>query len=133
MIAAVAASVSFGSTTGVGVALGIGVARNFIGWDPTGATVSGTVLDANDVTLATLATGTKVRIIEGALAGDIYEYIGATLTDSDPNELSLQPFDLRVQQYRDGSLWTQVNVGAQATGQILSLKVADAKFLAAFN
>jgi len=36
LIGAVAAGVAFGNT-GVGVAVGVAVARNFIGWDPNGA------------------------------------------------------------------------------------------------
>ncbi len=72
-----------------------------------------------------------MQIANGALAGDIYEYIGTTLTDSDPETGGNQQFDLSVQQYRHASLWKQANVGAEAS-QVRayiddsSLRAADA-------
>ncbi|MDB5862130.1 MAG: repeat-containing protein, partial [Ramlibacter sp.] len=111
-VGAVAAALSFGKTA-VGVAIGIGVARNFIGWDPAGAVVTGTVLD-NDRTVASLSAGTKVRIVEGALAGEVYEYIGPTVSDGDTVADGAQPVDLRIQQYRDVTSWKHVSAGANA-------------------
>jgi hypothetical protein len=94
--------------------VGVAVARNFIGYDPNGATVSGPVVD-NDTIQPSLTPGLKVRIVEGgALAGDVYEYVGPTLTDSDPNTTVLDGFDLRAQQYRDPGAWRLVSVGANA-------------------
>ena len=81
-IAAVAASVGVGvGSVGAGVAIGVSVARNFIGWDPYGGTVVGVDYNTDQAPLATLEKGKKVQIIAGALAGDIYEYIGDTITD----------------------------------------------------
>jgi len=72
----------------------------------TSESVGGKVVDA-------LTPGMKVRMAGGVLAGDIYEYVGPALTDSDPNAEGVQKFDLSVQQYRDASLWKQANM---ATG-----------------
>jgi len=94
-IAAVAASVTFGGEAGVGVALGIGVARNFIGWDPTGSNAVETYNSHQQV--ATLVTGDKVKIASGPMAGEVFEYIGPTLTDGDPNVNLHQDIDLSTQ------------------------------------
>jgi hypothetical protein len=51
----------------------------------------------------------KVRIVEGSLAGEVYEYIGTTTSDSDPNTDGNQLFDLKQQQFRDSSLWKHIN------------------------
>ncbi len=86
-IVAVAASVSYGGTTGVGVALGVAVARNFIGWDITDASGDYETSDGlpQGQTLSNAQTkgtplGTTVKISDGARAGDVYEYLGPTLT-----------------------------------------------------
>lgn len=113
VIGAVGIAVGVGSSSaGVGVALGVAVARNFIGWDPTGASVSGTIVDADDVPRSQIETGTRVRILDGALAGEVYEYIGPTLRDSDPNQSGNQQFDLRNQQYRDSTAWKHISLGS---------------------
>jgi hypothetical protein len=113
VIGAVGIAVGVGtSSAGVGVALGVAVARNFIGWDPTGASVSGTIVDADDVPRGQIETGTRVRILDGALAGEVYEYIGPTLRDSDPNQSGNQQFDLRNQQYRDSTAWKHISLGS---------------------
>ena len=105
-VGAVAASVAFGSTTGVGVALGVAVARNFIGWDPSGGdSLSTTYTTEQDAT--TLVAGQTVRIAEGARTGDVYEYLGPTLTDGDPNTDGIQAIDLATQNFQDGSVWKQ--------------------------
>jgi hypothetical protein len=82
-IGAVAAAVAFGGKTGVGVALGVAVARNFIGADIDTAmvhdyeTVSG--LSAGD----SLEQHDTVQITEGAREGDVYRYVGTqTLTQA---------------------------------------------------
>ena len=79
--------------TGVGVAVGVAVARNFIGWDPNGLEVTAIDSttrneDGTDIptTVAALTPGMKVRVASGALTNDIYEYIGPQVTDSDPNK-----------------------------------------------
>ena len=96
LVLAVAAAVSFGGTTAVGVALGVSVARNFIGWDPDGST-SYTYLSTQHP--ATVTTGQRVKIPTPAAgaasmpayarSGDVYEYIGTTpLTGSAYDYLS---------------------------------------------
>jgi len=79
---AVGASVS----VGVGVSVGIAVARNFIGWDP-----SGTGFQADRSSTSTpqqLIRGQTVRVVDGARRGDVYEFLGdqppAKYTDSEP-------------------------------------------------
>jgi hypothetical protein len=111
-IAAVAAAISFGGTTGVGVALGISVARNFIGWDPLGQAVDFDHASSSNA-LVVLNRGDKVKISQGALAGEVYEYLGTTLTDSDPNTDGAQPIDLTVMNYRDVSTWRHVSARDQ--------------------
>ena len=136
VVAGVAAAVGVGTSgAGAGAAIGIAVARNFIGWDPQGARdAQGDPItaDYDDITFdsdgnrhATLVgtltqgtgttPGTRVRVADGALAGDIYEYIGPTLTDSDPDTVGNQPFDLSIQQYRDAGVWKHVNVAPNAS------------------
>jgi len=79
-IAAVAASVSFGGTTGIGVALGVSVARNFIGWDidqnATGTYSTNTGIAQGSA----LSKDQTVRIAEGARGGDVYKYLGEPQT-----------------------------------------------------
>jgi hypothetical protein len=111
---AAAIGVSKGSV-GVGFAVGIAVARNFIGLSPTGATVSGTILDSNSAPVTSLTPGMKVRVIDGALEGEIYEYIGTAASDSDPFASGNQAFALDQQQYRDTSLWRHINAKANGS------------------
>jgi hypothetical protein len=123
VIAGIAVAVAGGTGEeglGVGAAVGIAVARNFIGYDPDGTPVSGNVIDVprhDDTTtppLPELVQGvTTVRIVDGALAGDIYQYIGPTQDDSDLSKDGKQPYDLRVQQYQDTSLWKQINIAEE--------------------
>jgi hypothetical protein len=56
----------------------------------------------------------KVKLIDGPLAGEIYEYVGNTVNDSDPIAAGNQKFDLKQQQYRDPSLWKHINSKANA-------------------
>src|SRR5690606_38719424 len=92
-VGAVAASIGVGSSTGAAVAIGIGVARNFIGYDPNGAVDEADIDYAstfeNSVGLQagtlvdSLSSGMTVRISDGPLRGDVYEYVGPTVSDSD--------------------------------------------------
>ena len=110
---AAAAGVGVGGS-GVGVAIGVSVARNFIGWDPTGGTVAADY-DSTQAPLTRLEKGKKVLVAEGALAGDIYEYIGDTQTvvDDPGTPDFVEGIYLQTQQYRDPSLWTHVNASAR--------------------
>ncbi|MCY2998440.1 MAG: LEPR-XLL domain-containing protein, partial [Planctomycetota bacterium] len=125
VVAVGSAAVGFGlSGAGVGVAVGVATARNFLGYAPTGGTVTGFVVDATGTPVSTLTQGMKVRIVEGSLAGEVYEYIGTTTSDSDPNTAGNQLFDLKQQQFRDSSLWKHIN--AATTGAEIKAYVRNA-------
>ena len=55
------------------------------------------------VSPTTLTAGQRVKIANGALAGDVYEYVGTTLTDGDPNTAGTQAIDLASQNFQDRS------------------------------
>jgi hypothetical protein len=118
LVAGIAASVAASTSGGaaVAVAIGIGVARNFIGWDPNGGAVSGSVIDASGAgrLQQSLTPGMQVHIDGGPLEGDIYRYIGPTVTANDPDTPELELFDLMSQQYRDAELWEHVNAASNA-------------------
>jgi hypothetical protein len=115
-IGSVAVAAGGGVGAGVGAAVGVSVARNFFGWDPTGDTSVDADFDSTHAPLTTLTTGKKVRIVEGGLAGDIYEYIGdtQTVTDDPSTPDYVEGIYLQSQQYRDPSLWKHVNGSANA-------------------
>ena len=72
------------------------------------------------------AAGLKVRIADGALKGEVYEYIGPTVTDSIPDTTAADPFDLRVQQYRDPNAWKLVSIAdnaAQVRARVLESSI----------
>ena len=96
----VSASLSVGvGGAGVGASIGVALARNLIGWDPQSATTS-------DFTTADqptqIVSGQRVKIAAGPRAGDVYEYVGAT---------PLAAPVLIQQDYANGELWQQVNLG----------------------
>ena len=107
-VVAASLAVGGGSSTGVGVAIGISVGRNFIGWDPVGTDVTPTY-GTDHAPVASLDKGDKVRVKSGPLAGDVYEYIGPKITDGDPFTSGDQPIDLTIQNYADTSLWEHVS------------------------
>ncbi len=129
--AVVAASLAIGGggAAGVGVSIGVSIARNFIGWDPNGADVevdyesSGTTSRTN---IDALTPGMTVRISSGALAGDIYEYVGPSNSDSDPITAGNQPFDLSLQPYRNTTLWKRVNVAGNVQAFLADTSVVAA-------
>ena len=92
------AAISIGAGS-LAVAIGISLARNLIGWNP--AKYDAT----SDETRTGLDQGTRVLVVTGNLAGNIYEYKGSGLTGS---------VDLRSQTYTDTTRWTLVN-GADNT------------------
>lgn len=57
-----------------------------------------------------LTPGMKVLVSSNIIPDNVYEYIGDELTDSDPDTAGNQQFDLSLQDYGDGTLWTQVEV-----------------------
>ncbi len=105
---AVAAAVGAGAT-GLGVAIGVSVARNFIGFDPSGGPSYSCTLANNcyesTATTSTITTGKRVKVVTGARTGDVYEYVGTT---------TLTNKDLTMQEYGDASLWKQVLIAPNA-------------------
>lgn len=102
-IASVAVSVAVSGKTAPAVAIGIAVARNIIGWKSRDEK-----FDFNsDQNPTTLATGDRVKIVDGPLSGDVYEFVGSDQADSDG-------ISLEIQNYGDRSLWKQVNLEAEA-------------------
>ncbi|MCB1998993.1 MAG: LEPR-XLL domain-containing protein, partial [Rhodoferax sp.] len=108
-----------GFSAGAGVAIGVSVARNFIGWNPAGDDSVIPDYASNQAPLVRLETGRKVLVAEGALAGDIYEYIGETqVVNDDPGTPDyVEGIYLQSQQYRDPALWKHVNASAN-TNQV---------------
>ena len=97
-IETVSAAVGVGLFGGA-LAIGIGIAQNYIGWDPTASD------ERTDYTTnsnpSTIFRGDRVRIVDGgAHDGDLYEYVG-----EDP--LSGHP-DLELEQYSDPNSWKQI-------------------------
>ena len=105
-IAAASAAVGGGGTAGVGASLGVALARNFIGWDPTLVSAQHT----SDQTVTGLSDGTTVRVVSGVHAGDVYRYVGTPLSGS---------VDLSVQNYQNTGAWQPVAPVA-ASAQVLA-------------
>lgn len=119
-VLAVAAAAGVGGT-GIGVALGAAVARNYIGWEP--GSVAEPAHQSTDTPLSVVA-GDVVQIVTGARTGDFYEYVGAApLTNADGSAL-----DLTVQEYGDTSLWRLVGAydRAQVRASILGATRVEA-------
>ena len=76
-VLAISASVAVGDDAGVGVAIGISVARNLIGWEPTG--LASTTYQSTDLPAA-LNTNDTVTVDGGPLNGQTFKYIGPDLT-----------------------------------------------------
>ncbi|MDX6677211.1 MAG: hypothetical protein QOE31_1263, partial [Solirubrobacteraceae bacterium] len=78
-IVAVSASVALsGGGNAAGVAIGVSVARNFIGWDPAKPPASTTYTTSSNP--LTLSSGNTVLITSGPRQGDTYRYVGPTIT-----------------------------------------------------
>ena len=108
MVGAVAASGAAGGGGGVAVGIGIAVARNFIGWTPTGTPITAD-FSSHD-TPSRLDTGKKVRIASGPMAGEVFEYLGATVVDGNPDQNGNQPIDLSTEDFSDNRLWKHVSL-----------------------
>ncbi|MCA9171041.1 MAG: hypothetical protein KDB23_25380, partial [Planctomycetales bacterium] len=101
-----AAGVGAFGEVGVGVGIGVSVARNFIGY----ARNNNVPADQSSHDRPTsLTTGTQVKVVDGALAGDVYRYIGTAHHNN-------EGIDLSVQDYGDTRLWTLINVVPIETG-----------------
>ncbi len=101
-IGAVAVSATFGGENGIGASIGVSVARNFIGWDPSTTPNSTTYTTSDHPT--TLSAGNTVAIETGARSGDVYQYLGPTLTTANG------PIDLTTQDYSNHDLWKQIGL-----------------------
>ena len=64
---------------GVGASIGVSLARNLVGWDPTTG-VAATLTSGQVV--GSLSAGQRVRIVAGPGAGDVYEFVGAARSGS---------------------------------------------------
>ncbi|MEO1639795.1 MAG: hypothetical protein AAFU41_11175 [Pseudomonadota bacterium] len=112
-----------GGLVGVGAAVGVSVARNFVGY------TDKVVPDADHNTgedAVALQTGDTVEILQGARAGEIYEYIG-TLGDDAPATL-----DLSRQDYGNAELWKRIDIeatGAMTTARVERTEVSSATAL----
>ncbi|HND56301.1 MAG TPA: hypothetical protein PLV92_27980, partial [Pirellulaceae bacterium] len=115
-VPAVAVSVGVGGNFGVAASIGVSVARNFIGYDPSGGD-SLAVSYTTDQDATTLTAGQRVRVAHGAMQGDVYEYLGLTLTDGDAQQAGAQPIDLSSQNFQDSTIWKQVGLTA-TPGQV---------------
>ena len=117
VVAAVAAGVAVGTgdKAGVGVALGIAAARNYIGWNPNGKSVTADYQSSEST--AKLSTGEIVQVASGPLEGEFFEYVGSTQTDGVPDITGKsetqgdQQIDLSVQEYLDSELWRHASLG----------------------
>ncbi len=113
MVGTIAASAALGGGGGaLGVAIGAAIARNYIGWDPKGETVTAHY-ESHDQ-LSTLATGARVRVTDGPMAGEIFQYLGPTLTDGDRTASGNQPIDLTLESFYDASRWLPIRLGGVA-------------------
>ncbi|MCX7396820.1 MAG: hypothetical protein NT138_03985, partial [Planctomycetales bacterium] len=96
-------AVAIGAGSAPGVALGMSVAKNLIGFSNS----SPTSTYNSDADPATLVAGNKVKVVSGPLTGRVFEYFGATLSGS-------ANIKLNSQNYHDRSAWRPVDVVANA-------------------
>ena len=95
-------SVAIGGNNAAGASIGVALASNYVGWNPDGSTAS--YDDTSDTVLPNgLTQGTTVEISSGVGAGNVYQYLGPTLTGS---------IDLKTQDYFDPSEWKQLNLSS---------------------
>lgn len=78
-VGAVAVAAGVGQNA-VGVAIGVAVARNFIGWNIDDSETADYETSTGLPQGSTLATNQKVKVTEGARNGDVYKYLGDNLT-----------------------------------------------------
>ncbi|MBF0186114.1 MAG: hypothetical protein HQM06_17230, partial [Magnetococcales bacterium] len=114
----VALSVAVGGGTGSvpSVAVGLSVARNMIGGEREAASYDKTTADS----VTELSAGTRVKVTDGPLDGDIYEYIGDQVVDADGIALS-------VQNYGDSSAWKLINFSVVPATTYATMKDSRAK------
>ncbi|MCA9220001.1 MAG: hypothetical protein KDA71_06710, partial [Planctomycetales bacterium] len=75
---AASAAAGVGGAAGIGASIGVALARNFIGWDP-----STTSSDYDSTqSIGSLEKGKRVQIRGGVRDGDVYEYIGDAINET---------------------------------------------------
>ena len=103
IVGAFAAALGVGFVGG-GIAIGIALAHNTIGWKAT--SLNPTTTYNSDQTGATLTPNvTTVKIANGPGKGDVFQYIGTQ---------TLTGVDLRQGDYRNPTLWKQINLSDAA-------------------
>jgi hypothetical protein len=112
VVLAASAAVAVGQT-GVGASVGVAVVRNLIGFGQTAVSALYTTASPNP---DRLDGNTTVLIAEGPRKGDVYRYVGTTVTAADNGG---QNFDLQLQDYGNTDLWELVNLG-EARSQVLA-------------
>ena len=106
-VLAFSGSVAAGGGTSVAASIGTSVARNFIGWDPSG----GGVADYNsDQQVPNIIQGDVVEVNSGPRAGDFYEYVGE---DKGVN-FGDAGVDLVIEDYGNAELWKLVSLTPDA-------------------
>ena len=110
LVLGIAGSIAAGGGTSIGLALGISVARNLIGWDET---ASVTTTYTSDQTAPALQAGDTVRVVGGVLDGEAFSYRGPPITHS----VVLSSVD-----YTDPSVWERIGLtpSAAATEAVIS-------------
>ncbi|MDG1896561.1 MAG: hypothetical protein P8J37_16785, partial [Fuerstiella sp.] len=103
LVRSVSVSVAVGAKTSAGIAIGLSVAKNQIGWDT--STTSHDHLSTAKPT--TLTTGKKVKVANGPLGSRIFEYLGANLSNS-------EGIDLSTVNYFDKSTWAPADLSTNA-------------------
>ena len=97
----------------MGAAIGVAIARNYIGWERDGTASYDYTLDS---TPTALQSGDLVLIESGARAGDVYRYVGSPLSESDD---AVDDIIRSQMDYADDDTWklnnlTQVGMPVQA-------------------
>ncbi len=91
------ASVAVGSSNSIAASIGMSVARNFIGWNPSAGGSSD--YDSNDQGV-NLRTGDVVEVKSGARDGDFYQYVGEDKDD----------IDMVVEDYGNTQMWKLISL-----------------------
>ena len=120
IVPAISAAVGVGGEAGAGIAVGVAVARNLIGWNPD-TTQSATYTTADKPTI--INPGDTVKLTSGPRAGDIYEYVGSVpivLGKKSLGDLDYASTDASTNK----PLWQQTNL--QMTGSQVQAFVRNA-------
>ena len=106
VITTVAGAGVFGKNAGVGVAIGVAAARNFIGYDKLDNVPSDFTSHQRPTSLT---FGTTVKVEDGPLKGNVFRYLGNNVSNGNG-------IDLANADYGDVRVWEQVNLSEVASG-----------------